>query len=113
MSIMNWTTITGMVLAVLPSVAFYVIVVRGFEESAEQTIQHILVSQEETTCRIRDIIVRLRQRGKTVLANRLEACAKRHISMMQFRTYLLTMEDQCRARHPDLWKQLQSTYGIS
>ena len=113
MSILNLITITGMVLAVVPSVVFYVFLVRGFEESAEQTIQHILVTQEETTCRIKDIIVRLRQRGKSILANRLEACAKRHISMMQFRTYLLTIEDQCRARHPRLWHQLDLTYGIT
>lgn len=113
MSLMNWSTITGMVLAVVPSVVFYIFVVRGFEESAEETIQHILVAQEETACRIKHNIMRLRQRGKTTLANRLEACAKRHISMIQFRTYLLTIEDSCRARHPELWKQLQTTYGIS
>lgn len=113
MSIISWSTCTGMLVAVLPTVIFYVLVVRGFERSAEGVIQEILIAQEQTSCRVNEIIIRLRERGKNVQANRLAACSKRQISMMQFRTYLLTIEDQCRLRHPELWRQLQATYGIS
>lgn len=113
MSIINWSNFVGVIIAVIPTILFYIFIVRDFEQNAEQSLSAIIGAQQHSHCRINEVVERLRHRGKTVLANRLAASAKRRISVIQFRTYLLTIEDQCSARHPRMWDRLKRTYGIS